>query len=184
MWIEFLNKRARLSRRGGVILIRKCTILFTVILIALLSACSSASNDNTDGIESVAGYGESKDNTDEIEPIAGYGEGKDNTDGIEPIAEYNEGKADMEGIVLDIGERVIKLARNLSPNEYEEIKNESVTKLHNEDVAGERALGLIDLIYENKKEFYKGDKVEVWIDGDIMEISPPRAKAKKIVVKK
>ena len=171
MWIEFLNKRARLSRRGGVILIRKCTILFTVILIALLSACSSASNDNTDGIESVAGYGEGKDDND-------------HTNEIEPIAEYNEGKADMEGIVLDIGERVIKLARNLSPNEYEEIKNESVTKLHNEDVEGERALGLIDLIYENKKEFYKGDKVEVWIDGDIMEISPPRAKAKKIVVKK
>src|SRR5690625_51849 len=168
MWIEFLNKRVRLSQRGGVILIRKCTILFTVILIALVSACISASNDNTDRIESIAGYGEGKDNTDRIEPITGYG----------------EGKADMEGIVLDIGESVIKLARNLSPDEYEEIKNESVTKLHNEDVTGERELGLIDLIYENKKEFNKGDKVEVWVDGDIMEISPARVKAKKIVVKK
>src|SRR5690625_6268803 len=139
MWIEFLNKRARLSRRGGVILIRKCTILFTVILIALLSACSSASNDNTDGIESVAGYGEGKDDND-------------HTNEIEPIEEYNEGKAEMEGIVLDIGERVIKLARNLSPNEYEEIKNESVTKLHNGDVEGESGRGLIELIYEKDRK--------------------------------
>ena len=152
-------------------MIRKCTILFIVILIGLLSACSYASNDNTDGIESFAGYSEGKadnDNTDEIEPIAGYG----------------EGKADMEGIVLDIVELGIKLARNLSPDEYEEIKNESVTKLHNEYVGGEReCLGLIDLIYENKNEFNKGDEVEVWTDGYIMEIFPERAKAKKIVVK-
>jgi hypothetical protein len=152
-------------------LIRECTVLFIVILIGLLSACSSASNDNTDGIESIAGYSEGKsdnDNTDEIEPIAGYG----------------EGKADIEGIVIDIGERGIKLARNLSPDEYKVIKNESVTKLHNENVNGEReSLGLIDLIYENKNEFTKGDEVEVWIDGDIMETYPERAKAKKIVIK-
>lgn len=133
-------------------MIRKCTIIFMVILIGLLSACSSSGNDNTD----------------EIEPITGY-------DGD---------KADIEGIVLDINEHGIKLARNLSPDEYEEIKNESVTKLHNEYVGGEReSLGLIDLIYENKNEFNKGDEVEVWIDGDIMEIFPERAKAKNIVVK-
>src|SRR5690625_2501834 len=102
----------------------------------------------------------------------------------ESFSGYGEGKADMEGIVLDIGERGIKLARNLTLDEYEEIKNEPVTKLHNEDVTGEReSLGLIDLIYENENEFNKGDVVEVWIDGDIMEIYPPRAKAKKIVVK-
>lgn len=165
------SKRAILSQRGGVILIRKCTILFIVILIGLLSACSSSSNDNANENESIARY--SKDKAD-----------SDNADELKPIAGYDEGKADMEGIVLDIGEGGIKLARNLSPDEYEEIKNEPVTKLHNEYVEGVRAsLRLIDLIYENENEFSKGDEVEVWIDGDIMEIIPERAKAKKIVVK-
>ncbi|QUW23098.1 hypothetical protein JSQ81_05895 [Sporosarcina sp. Marseille-Q4063] len=150
---------------------RKCTIFFVVIFIGLLSACSSTSNYDTDGIESIGEYSESKPNND-------------NTNEIELIARYGEGKADMEGIVLDIGEHGFKLARNLSPNEYEKIKNESVTKLHNEYVGGEREnLGLIDLIYENENEFNKGDEVEVWTDGYIIETFPERAKAKKIVVK-
>lgn len=94
-----------------------------------------------------------------------------------------DGHADMEGIVLEINERGIKLASELTPDEYEEIKHESVTKLHNEDVAGERNLGLIDLIYENKDEFNQGDEVKVWIDGDIMTSYPPQAEAKKILLK-
>src|SRR5690625_4787332 len=168
----YLNKWAILSQKGEIILNRKCTFLFIVILIGLLSACSSTGNDNADKIESITGYGEDKTDID-------------NTNGIESTVGYDEGKAaHMEGIVLDINERGIKLARNLSLDEYEEIKNESVTKLHNEDVMGEReSLGLIDLIYENQNEFNKGDEVEVWIDGDIMETYPERAKAKKIEVK-
>lgn len=94
------------------------------------------------------------------------------------------GEADIEGIVLDINEHEIKLAKNISPDEYEEVKNISVTKLHNEDVAGKRDLGLINLIYEKNDILNKGDEVEVWIDGDIMTSYPPQADAKKISLKK
>lgn len=90
------------------------------------------------------------------------------------------GKADMEGIVLDINEHEIKLAKNLTPEEYDEIKDMSVTILHNEDVAGDRDLGLIDLTYEHHDELNKGDEVEVWIDGDMMDSYPPQAAAKKV----
>jgi len=42
---------------------------------------------------------------------------------------------------------------------------------------------LIELTYGNKDEFNPGDLIEVWIDGDIMELYPERAIAKRIVVK-
>lgn len=147
---------------------RKCTFLFIVILIWILSSCGSAGNGNTNEMELITGYSEDKAEND-------------NTIGM---MEYDESEADMEGIILDINERGIKLARNLSPDDYEEIKSESVTKLQNEDVMGEReSLGLIDLIYENENKLNKGDQVRVWIDGDILETYPERAKANKIVVK-
>lgn len=95
------------------------------------------------------------------------------------------GKANMEGIILEVTENVILLSENISPEEYEEVKNESVSKLQNEDVQGERArLGLIELTYDNTDKFSKGDEVEVWIDGDILESYPSQAKAKKISLKK
>lgn len=95
------------------------------------------------------------------------------------------GDADMEGIVLEVNENEIKLAENLSPNKYEEIKNESVKNLQNEDVEGKReSLALMDITYDNADEFSKGDEVEVWIDGDIMSSYPGKADAKKISKKK
>lgn len=95
------------------------------------------------------------------------------------------GDADMEGIVLEVNENEIKLAENLSPNKYEEIKNESVKKLQNEDVEGKReSLVLMDITWDNADEFSKGDEVEVWIDGDIMSSYPGKADAKKISNKK
>lgn len=110
--------------------------------------------------------------------------GKDQADERKAIVEETESKPDMEGIVLNIDESGIKLARGLSPEEYEEIKNESITKLHKEYVAGIRDnFRLIDLIYEGETEWEKGDELEDWLDGDIMEVFPERARAKKIVVK-
>src|SRR5699024_3877277 len=94
------------------------------------------------------------------------------------------GEADMEGIILEVTENELLLSKNLTPNEYEEIKNESATKLQNEDVHGEReSLNLIDLTYNNTDEFTKGDEVDVWIEGDILESYPAQAKAKKISIK-
>ena len=95
------------------------------------------------------------------------------------------GDADMEGIVLEVNGNEIKFAENLSPDKYEEIKNESVKKLQNEDVEGKReSLALMDITYDNADEFDKGDEVEVWIDGDIMSSYPGKADAKKIAKKK
>lgn len=93
------------------------------------------------------------------------------------------GKPSIEGVILDVNEHGIKLATELSLEEYEEIKNESVENIQNEDVHGDTNRGLIDLTYEGLEELDKGDEVEVWIDGDIMESYPAKAKAKKIAVK-
>lgn len=93
------------------------------------------------------------------------------------------GNADMHGIVLDTSEGGLTLARELTPDEYEEIKDISPTKLHNEDVEGKRDLGLITLSYEDMGEINKGDEVDVWIGGDIMESYPPQADAKKVSVR-
>lgn len=92
--------------------------------------------------------------------------------------------ADMDGIVLETTKNGITLAREMSPDEYENIKHESVTDLQNEDVEGEQDLGLIDLFYDDKDELNKGDEVNVWIDGDIMDSYPPQADVKKITIKK
>lgn len=93
------------------------------------------------------------------------------------------GKPNMKGIVLEVNEYGIKLATELSPDEYEEIKNESVSDIQNEDVHGDTYRGLIDLTYDHTDELSKGDEVEVWIDGDIMESYPGKAQAKKITKK-
>ena len=95
------------------------------------------------------------------------------------------GSADMKGIVLEVNENEIKLAENLAPHEYEDIKHESVKKLQKEDVEGTReSLELMDITYDHADEFSKGDEVDVWIDGDIMTSYPGKAHAKKISIKK
>ncbi|WP_368654168.1 DUF3221 domain-containing protein [Ornithinibacillus sp. 4-3] len=90
------------------------------------------------------------------------------------------GKPDIEGIVLEVNDDGVKLATELSPAEYEKIKDESVLDIQNEDVNGSTSLGLIDLNYEHTDKFSKGDEVEVWMEGDIMTSYPSKAKAKKI----
>ncbi len=94
------------------------------------------------------------------------------------------GDADMEGIVLETTENYIKVATELSPDEYEEIKDKSAGQIQDEDVLGDTYRGLIDLTYDNTDKFSKGDEVEIWIDGDIRESYPLGATAKKISVKK
>jgi len=94
------------------------------------------------------------------------------------------GDADMEGIVLETTENYIKVATELTSEEYEEIKDKSASQIQEEDVHGNSYRGLIDLTYENATKFNKGDEVEIWIDGDIMESYPLGATAKKISVKK
>lgn len=92
-------------------------------------------------------------------------------------------KPSIEGIILEVNEHGVKLATELSLEEYEDIKNESVSKIQNEDVHGDTYRGLIDLTYKDTDGLSKGDEVEVWIDGDIMASYPEKAEAKKISVK-
>lgn len=93
---------------------------------------------------------------------------------------YRCGNPNIEGIVLKVNEDGVKLATELSPAEYEKIKNESVSDIQNEDVNGNTYRGLIDLNYEHTDKLSKGDEVEVWIEGDIMTSYSSKAKAKKI----
>lgn len=91
----------------------------------------------------------------------------------------------MEGIILEVKEDYILLSQDLSNEEYEEIKDESVSELRKEDIYGERdSLALIELTYKKADRFKKGDRVEVWIDGDIMTSYPAQAKAKKLKLRK
>lgn len=92
-------------------------------------------------------------------------------------------KPSMEGIILEVNEHGVKLATELSLEEYEDIKHESVSNIQNEDVHGDTYRGLIDLTYKDTGGLSKGDEVEVWIDGGIMESYPLQAKARKISVK-
>lgn len=95
------------------------------------------------------------------------------------------GAPEMEGIILEVGDNgSIMLAENLSPQAYEEIKEEAPTTLHDETVRGERDLQLIYITYEDADELQPGDKVEVWLDGDVMNSFPSQAKAKKVKAQK
>lgn len=76
------------------------------------------------------------------------------------------------------------IATELSADEYESIKDQPASEIQNEDVHGDTHRGLIDLSYDEPKDFNKGDEVEVWLEGDIMESYPPSATAKKITLKK
>jgi len=92
--------------------------------------------------------------------------------------------ADMDGIVLKTTENYIQVATELSPEEYEEVKDKSASQIQDEDVLGDTYRGLINLTYDNPEKFGKGDEVEIWIDGDIRESYPLGATAKKISMKK
>src|SRR5690625_280407 len=94
------------------------------------------------------------------------------------------GDADMEGIVLKTTENYVQVATELSPDEYEEIKDKPAGQIQDEDVLGDTYRGLINLTYDNPEKFSKGDEVDIWIDGDIRESYPSGATAKKISLKK
>ena len=89
-------------------------------------------------------------------------------------------KPDISGIVLDTDEKEVLVAKELTSEEYEEIKDQTVSQIQDEDVLGDTYRGLIYLSYDHPEEFKKGDEVEVWIKGSIRESYPEGAHAKKI----
>ena len=79
------------------------------------------------------------------------------------------GEPDMEGIILEVTEDKILLSENLSPEKYEEIKDKSLSDIQED----EEGIPLIFLTYDDPDEWSKGDRVHVWLDGDIL-LSYPR----------
>lgn len=89
-------------------------------------------------------------------------------------------KPDIEGIVLDTTEKEVLVAKELTSEQYEEIKDQTTSQIQEDDVHGDAYRGLIYLSYDHPEEFNKGDQVEVWIEGSIKESYPESAHAKKI----
>ncbi len=95
------------------------------------------------------------------------------------------GNADMKGIIIEVNEDSITLAENLSNEDYEKVKDKSVKEILEESSAeNEVNLDLIDLTYSDTNDFNKGDRVKVWIKGDIFDSYPASANAKKISTRK
>lgn len=100
------------------------------------------------------------------------------------------GEPDMEGIILEINEKTVLVAENLSLDRYDEIRDEpsSTSKIISgveEEVRNTGGdISLIDLNYDNADEFEVGNEVIIWIDGGLNESFPAQAKAKKISLKK
>lgn len=90
------------------------------------------------------------------------------------------GTADYNGIIIKSTENQILLATEISPDEYEKIKELPAAQIQNDDVLGDAYYGLINLTYDDAESFTPGDQVEVWIEGEVMESYPLQAKAKKI----
>ncbi|MDQ0247409.1 hypothetical protein J2S09_005058 [Bacillus fengqiuensis] len=83
----------------------------------------------------------------------------------------------MEGYVLNVGETRVLLAKGITFNKFQEIKDKSILEISKDEV------GLIYLSYNGTNKLNKGDKVEAWISGgNIEESLPARATASKIDV--
>lgn len=95
------------------------------------------------------------------------------------------GDPHASGIILESSDEQLLLAQNMTPKDYNEVKNELVTDLRNKDVNDESpSLGLMEITYKRAHIFTKGEEVNVWIKGDIMSSYPAQAEAKKIKLKK
>lgn len=81
-----------------------------------------------------------------------------------------------EGYILEVEENRILVAENITSEEYEVIKDKSISDLNGEGIS---------LIYLSNEvsSLKEGNKVEVWIDGGIDESYPAQAEAEKIEVK-
>ncbi len=84
----------------------------------------------------------------------------------------------MEGYILEIEEDDILLANDASLEEYEEWKELTYDEL----LEATPTPSLIEIVYEGEKEFQKGDRVQIQLDGDVLASFPGQAKAKKIKI--
>lgn len=82
---------------------------------------------------------------------------------------------DNEGFVLKIEEDRVLVAKDISSEEYNEVKDKTVSEFEGPD-----EVPLIYLSYDDANKFDKGDEVEFWIDGGVNDSYPQQAGAKKI----
>ncbi|MFS0781951.1 DUF3221 domain-containing protein [Bacillus sp. 1P06AnD] len=83
----------------------------------------------------------------------------------------------MTGYILEVEKDKILVAENISFEQYENLKHKTNRELFKEQIS------LIYLSYDDASSLRVGNKVDVWIDGDIALSNPAQAEAKKIVVK-
>jgi hypothetical protein len=82
-----------------------------------------------------------------------------------------------EGYVLEVEENRILVAEKITEEEYEAIKDKSISEIDEERIS------LIYFSFDDIDEIQVGNKVEVWFDGNMATSYPAQAGAKKIDVK-
>jgi uncharacterized protein YcfL len=81
-----------------------------------------------------------------------------------------------EGYVLEVEENRILVAEKITEEEYESIKDKSISEIDEERIS------LIYFSYDDKEKINVGDKVEVWFDGNMATSYPAQAGATKIEI--
>lgn len=89
-------------------------------------------------------------------------------------------KPHLVGIILEVNDDEVVVSENLSFEKYNEISNKSISEIQK----AEKGIPLIVLSYKNTEKFARGDKVNVWIKGEIRLTYPSKAKASKITLHK
>jgi PBP1b-binding outer membrane lipoprotein LpoB len=82
-----------------------------------------------------------------------------------------------EGYVLVVEENRILVAEKITEEEYESIKDKSISEIDEERIS------LIYFSYGDKEKINVGDKVKVWFDGNMATSYPAQAGATKIEIK-
>ncbi len=86
-------------------------------------------------------------------------------------------RADITGYVLQAEDGRVLVAENVSLEEFEDIKDQSIS-----DLDGQNDVELVYISYDHTGIFEKGDEIEAWVDG-IDESYPAQAAGVKISVK-
>ncbi|WP_228552273.1 DUF3221 domain-containing protein [Gracilibacillus salitolerans] len=84
---------------------------------------------------------------------------------------------DIEGYILEVNEQRLLVMEDVSLEEYEEMKDKTVSEIDKES----EYINLIYLSYDDVSDFEKGDHVNVWLDGGVDHSYPSQAAAKNIV---
>ncbi|WP_181444539.1 DUF3221 domain-containing protein [Bacillus sp. 03113] len=84
---------------------------------------------------------------------------------------------EVKGIILEVDENSLLVAQDLTIEKYNEIKNKT-----SNEIIKDYNLPLIGISSKEANSFKKGDKVKIWIRGDIYTSYPEQAKAKRIEI--